>query len=159
MRRGWKILIGAVAVIVVLIGINAVVVDGETKSAEVNEPGGRILKLPGGEMQVVEHGPRNAPPIILVHCFTCAINWWSRMMPLLDRSHRVIAVDLRGHGGSEKPTSGYSVSNQADFVAQALVRLGVQRAEVVGHSLGGAVVTALVERWPRLVERVVIIDT
>jgi pimeloyl-ACP methyl ester carboxylesterase len=159
MRRGWKILIGVVVALVVLIGINAVVVGGETKSAEVNEPGGRILKLPGGEMQVVEHGPRNAPPIVLVHCFTCAINWWDGMIPHLDSDHRVIAVDLLGHGGSEKPTSGYSIENQADLAAEALSRLGVRDAEVVGHSLGGGVAVALAERSPQLVTRVVVVDT
>lgn len=159
MGRGWKIAIGVVVALLILIGINAVVVGKETKSASVSEPAGRILKLPGGEMQVVEHGPRNAPPIVLIHCFTCAINWWNGMMPLLDRSHRVIAVDLRGHGGSEKPTSGYSIPDQADLVAQALARLGVSDAEVVGHSLGGGVAVALAERSPKLVDRVVIIDT
>jgi pimeloyl-ACP methyl ester carboxylesterase len=110
-------------------------------------------------MQVVEHGPRNAPPIVLIHCFTCAINWWARMMPLLDGTHRVVAVDLLGHGGSEKPTSGYSIPDQADLVAQALGRLGVRDAEVVGHSLGGGVAVALAERSPQLVNRVVIVDT
>lgn len=159
MGRGWKILIGVVVALVVLVGVNALVTDAETKSAEVNEPGGRILKLPGGEMQVVEHGPRTASPIVLIHCFTCAINWWDGMMPLLDRTHRVIVVDLRGHGGSEKPTSGYSIPDQADFVAQALARLGVRDAEVVGHSLGGGVAVGLAERSPQLVDRVVIIDT
>jgi pimeloyl-ACP methyl ester carboxylesterase len=159
MGRGWKILIGVVAALVVLIGVNAVVVGNETKLADVNEPGGRILKLPGGEMQVVEHGPRSAPPIVLVHCFTCAINYWDGMMPLLDRAHRVIAVDLLGHGGSEKPASGYSIPDQADLVAQALGRLSVSDAEVVGHSLGGAVTVALAERSPRLVGRIVIVDT
>ncbi len=159
MRRGWKILIGIVVAMAVLIGINAVVIGDETKSADVNEPGGQILKLPGGEMQVVEHGPRSGPPIILIHCFTCAINWWNGMVPLLDRNHRVIAVDLRGHGGSEKPTSDYSIPDQADLVAQALGRLGVSDAEVVGHSLGGGVAVAVAERSPELVSRVVIIDT
>jgi pimeloyl-ACP methyl ester carboxylesterase len=71
----------------------------------------------------------------------------------------VIAVDLLGHGGSEKPTSGYSVPDQADLVAQALARLGVHDAEVVGHSLGGGVAVAVAERSPRLVDRVVIVDT
>ena len=49
------------------------------------------------------------------------------MIPLLARQHRVVAIDLLGHGGSEKPTSGYSIANQADLVAQALAKLGVQR--------------------------------
>jgi pimeloyl-ACP methyl ester carboxylesterase len=159
MRRGWKILIGALVVLVVLLGLNALSVERETKSASVTEPGGRILKLPGGELEVVEHGPRKAPPIVLIHCFTCAINWWDEVMPLIDRHHRVVAIDLLGHGGSEKPASGYSVENQADLVAQALGQLGVSHAEVVGHSLGGPVTIALAEQSPQLVDRMVLIDS
>jgi pimeloyl-ACP methyl ester carboxylesterase len=80
-------------------------------------------------------------------------------MPYLDRNHRVIAVDLLGHGGSEKPGSGYTPENQADVIAQALERLHVEAAEVVGHSLGGSVSVALAERHRGLVSRVVIVDT
>jgi len=159
MRRGWKILIGVVAALIVLVGINALVTDAETKSAEVTEPGGRIVSLPGGDLEVVEEGPRGGSPIVLIHCFTCAIDWWDGMIPILARDHRVVAVDLLGHGGSEKPKSGYSIPNQADLVAGVLGRLGVRDAEVVGHSLGGGVVTALAERSPQLVDRVVIVDT
>lgn len=122
-------------------------------------PGGRLLDLPGGEIQVAESGPRNGSPIVLIHCFTCGIDWWDRMRPALERWHRVIAVDLLGHDGSEKPGSGYSIPDQAAVVAQALRRLGVRKAEVIGHSLGGAVSVALAEAAPTLVGRVVIIDT
>ncbi len=159
MRRGWKILIGVVAVLVVLLILNALSVDHETKSAAVTEPSGKILDLPGGDLEVVEHGPRYANPIVLIHCFTCAINYWDAMTPRLARGHRVIAIDLLGHGGSEKPKSGYSVPNQADLVASALDKLDVSDAEVVGHSLGGAVAVALAQQSPQLVNRVVIVDT
>jgi pimeloyl-ACP methyl ester carboxylesterase len=159
MRRGWKILIGVGVALVVLLVLNTVIVDHETKSASVTEPGGRLLELPGGELEVVEKGPRDASPIVLIHCFSCAINWWNRMMPILARDHRVIAVDLLGHGGSEKPTSGYTIPNQADLVAQALARLGVRDAVVAGHSLGGSVAVGLAERSPQLVKKVMIIDT
>lgn len=159
MGRGWKILIGVVAALAVLVGVNVLVTDGETKSAEATVPGGRILGLPGGDIQVVERGPRSASPIVLVHCFTCSINWWDGMIPLLAREHRVIAMDLLGHGGSEKPTSGYSIPEQADLVAAALGRLGVREAEVVGHSLGGPISIALAEQSPELVDRLVIIDS
>jgi pimeloyl-ACP methyl ester carboxylesterase len=159
MGRGWKILIGVVVVLVVLIGVNVAIVDDETKPAEVTEPGGRILSLSGGDLQVVERGPRDGSPIVLVHCFTCAINWWDGMIPLLARDHRVIAADLLGHGGSEKPSSGYSIEDQASLLAEALGRLGVRRAEVIGHSLGGPVAIALAERSPELVERLVAIDS
>jgi pimeloyl-ACP methyl ester carboxylesterase len=158
MGKGWKILIGVVAVLVVLLAINTLVVEGETKSAEVTVPGGRVLKLKGGEMQVLERGPRNGSPIVLIHCFTCAIDWWDGMIPLLDRDHRVIAVDLRGYGGSEKPDKGYSMEDQAAFVGEALSRLDVHGATVVGHSLGGTVSTALSEVPGGYVERLVIID-
>jgi pimeloyl-ACP methyl ester carboxylesterase len=159
MRRGWKILIGVVALIAVLLALNTLSVDNETKAAGVTEPGGRILDLPGGELEVVEHGPRSRSPIVLIHCFSCAINWWDGMMPRLDRAHRVIAVDLLGHGGSEKPTSGYTIPHQADLVAEALDRLGVRNAVVAGHSLGGSVAVGLAERSPQLVKKVMIIDT
>jgi pimeloyl-ACP methyl ester carboxylesterase len=157
-RRG-KIAVGVVLVLGVLLALNALLVDGETKKAEVTVPGGRILDLPGGEMQVLERGPREGKPIMLIHCFSCAIDWWDGVMPLLDRRHRVIAVDLLGHGGSEKPGSGYSIPDQADVVAQALERLNVAGAEIVGHSLGGTIAVALAERHHSLASRVVIIDT
>jgi pimeloyl-ACP methyl ester carboxylesterase len=159
MRRGWKIAIGVVVALIVLLGLNALSVDHETKAAGVTEPGGRIVDLPGGDLEVVERGPRDAEPIVLIHCFTCAINYWDGMIPLLAKEHRVIAVDLLGHGGSEKPASGYSIPNQADLVAQALGKLGVSNAEVVGHSLGGPVTIALAERSPQLVNRMVLVDS
>lgn len=159
MGRGWKIGIGVVLALLILVGINVVVTDGESKSAEVTVPGGRILSLPGGNVQVVERGPRTGSPIVLVHCFTCSINWWDGMIPLLAREHRVIAMDLRGHGGSEKPTSDYSMPAQAALLAEALGRLGVSDAELVGHSLGGPVSIALTEQSPQLVNRLVIMDS
>ena len=159
MRRGWKILIAVVAVLAVLLGVNALLTDAETKQAAVTEPGGKILDLSGGDLEVVEQGPRDGSPIVLIHCFTCAINYWDGMIPLLARKHRVVAVDLLGHGGSEMPSSGYTVPNQAKVIAQALEKLKVSGAEVVGHSLGGGVAVALAQQSPRLVSRVVILDT
>jgi len=159
MGRSAKIAIGLVLVLAVLLGLNALVTGAETRSAEVTQPDGRILGLRGGALQVVDRGPRQAPPIVLVHCFTCAIDWWDGMVPRLESRHRVVALDLLGHGGSEKPKSGYSIESQAALVAEALGRLGVRDATVVGHSLGGPVVVALAERSPRLVDRVVIVDS
>jgi pimeloyl-ACP methyl ester carboxylesterase len=158
MGRGWKILIGVVALLAVALAVNTLVVEGETKPAEVTVPGGRILQLAGGDVQVLDKGPRDASPIVLIHCFTCAIDWWDRVIPLLDRDHRVVAIDLRGFGGSEKPDSGYSIPDQAALVAEAMARLGVRRAIVAGHSLGGTVATALSEVPDSPVARLVIVD-
>jgi pimeloyl-ACP methyl ester carboxylesterase len=159
MGRGWKIALAVVAALAMLIGVNAVVTGGESKPAEVTVPGGRILSLQGGDLQVVERGPRDGVPIVLLHCFTCAIDWWDELMPRLAHEHRVIALDMLGHGGSEKPADGYGAENQAAVVAEALARLGVRQATVVGHSMGGAIAVALAQRSPALVGRVAIIDT
>jgi pimeloyl-ACP methyl ester carboxylesterase len=159
MGRSAKIAAGLVLVLIVLLGLNALVTGAETKPAEATQPDGRVLGLRGGALQVVERGPRGAPPIVLVHCFTCAIDWWDGMIPRLEARNRVVALDLLGHGGSEKPKTGYSIESQAALVAEALGRLGVRDATVVGHSLGGPVAVALAERSPRLVGRLVIVDT
>jgi pimeloyl-ACP methyl ester carboxylesterase len=158
MRRRWTIGIGAVLALLALLVVNALVVDGQTESAHVTVPGGRILDLPDGELQVREDGPRSGSPIVLIHCFSCAMDWWDGMLPTLERRHRVISVDLLGHGGSEKPGSGYTPQNQALVISQALERLQVRDAEVVGHSLGGAVTVALSQNHPQLVGKAVIID-
>src|SRR3954453_14897539 len=158
MRRRWVIGIGVVLALLALLVVDALVVDGQTESAHVTVPDGRILDLPDGELQVRENGPRSGSPIVLIHCFSCAMDWWDGMLPLVQRKHRVVAVDLLGHGGSEKPASGYTPQNQAKIVAEALERLRVSDATVVGHSLGGAVTVALAQEHPRLVARAVIID-
>jgi pimeloyl-ACP methyl ester carboxylesterase len=159
MGRGWKIAVGLAVALIALLLVNAWLVDRETQPARVTVPGGRLLDLPAGDVQVVDSGPRDGAPIVLIHCFTCGIDWWDRMRPALQRRHRVVAVDLLGHDGSEKPDSGYSIPHQAEAVSQALERLGVRDAEVVGHSLGGTVSVALAQQSPSLVDRVVIIDT
>jgi pimeloyl-ACP methyl ester carboxylesterase len=158
MGRGWKIGLAALVASIALLAVNTLLVGGETGSAEVTMPGGRVLDLPGGEMQVVEGGRRQGTPIVLIHCYTCASDWWDGMRPALERRHRVVAVDLLGHGGSDKPGSGYTPAHQAELLAQALERLGVSHATLVGHSLGGIVAVALAEQAPDLVDRVAILD-
>ena len=158
MRRRGKIALGILAALVALLGANAILTGAETEPAEVTVAGGRILDLPGGDIQILDRGPRNGSAIVLIHGFTCAIDWWGRMIPRFERDQRIVAMDLLGHGGSEKPDGGYSMEAQAAVVAQALRRLGVRSATVVGHSLGAVVATAMSEASPGLVDRVVVLD-
>lgn len=161
MRRGWKILLGVLLVLAVLLAVNTVLISNETKDPEVTVDGGQILELPGGDVQVVEEGsPSQAgAPIVLLHCYTCSLHWWDRLAPILAENHRVIRIDLLGHGGSQKPASGYSIEDQAALVAGALDRLGVQGAVVVGHSMGFPVATALAQQASQLVDRLVNINS
>jgi pimeloyl-ACP methyl ester carboxylesterase len=167
-RRRWKVLIGVAVAVAILLAVNTIVLDQQTKAAGVTVSGGRILDLPGGAVQVAvqestaasARDRRHPPgaPIVLLHCFGCSLHWWDRMAPLLAKDHRVIRIDLLGFGGSEKPKSGYSMEDQARLVALALGQLDVQGAVVVGHSMGFDVATALAAQSSELVDRLVDID-
>jgi pimeloyl-ACP methyl ester carboxylesterase len=156
--RWLKIILGVIAGLVVLLLLNAIVVDNATKDAQVRDAGARLVETSNGTLQVLEEGNPRGTPLVLIHCYTCSMSWWDDLAPLLGRDHRVIRVDLLGHGGSDKPGAGYSIDDQATAVAEALAKLGVINATVVGHSLGGSVATDLAQRSPQLATRVVIID-
>jgi pimeloyl-ACP methyl ester carboxylesterase len=161
MRAALKVLAGLAAGLLALLALNAFVAGDEERSAEATVPGGRLLELPRGSVQVTDTGEPDSgrgQPIVLIHGFAGSLRWFDRVVPLLEGSHRVIRIDLLGHGGSEKPAKGYEIPSQAEVVAQALGELGVRDALVAGHSMGGLVATALVERAPQLVERVAVIN-
>ena len=158
MPRWLKITLGVIAGLIILLLLNALVVSNATKDAYVRDRGGRLVETSNGTLQVLEQGNPQGTPIVLIHCYTCSMNWWDDLAPLLERDHRVIRVDLLGHGGSDKPSAGYSIDDQATAVAEALAKLGIVNATVVGHSLGGSVATALAQQSPQLASRVVIID-
>ena len=154
MRR----LIG-LAVVAVLLIVNTITTDLETKSAEKGR-GGKIVELEGGDLFYKDQGERGDPVVVLLHGFSASQRWWDRVAPgLLRRGLRVIRFDLLGHGRSEKPRNGYAPDEQARRVAAALQKLGVRRATVVGHSMGGTVASALVQQKPGLVRRMAVIGT
>jgi pimeloyl-ACP methyl ester carboxylesterase len=152
-----RVVLGLLVLLVVALAVNTVVMDRDTEDAKADA--GRIIDLPGGDLQVREDGPADAQAVVLLHGFACSLGWWDQMAPALARDHRVIRFDLLGHGGSEKPKHGYGMESQARLVAAALDRIGVRRAAVVGHSMGGSVATALAEQRPSLVESLVILDS
>jgi pimeloyl-ACP methyl ester carboxylesterase len=158
LSRGLKIVLGVIAGLIVLLVLNAIAVSNQTKDAELNVEGAEIVETSHGGVQVLDEGDPAGSPIVLIHCFTCSIEWWQKLAPLLADGHRVLSVDLLGHGGSDKPGAGYSIEDQAGAAAEALSSLGVQGAPVVGHSLGGTVATGLAEQSPQLASKVVLID-
>jgi len=157
-----KILIALIVVLAVALTLNTITANNETKAAETTAEGAEILELTSGDVQVVEtpaESEKPGAPIVLIHGDAASLHWWDSMVGLLSKDHRVIALDLLGHGGSEKPSGGYSMEDQASLVGEALNELEVQGAVVVGHSMGGSVATALVSQSSELVDRIVIVDT
>jgi len=125
-----------------------------------NGPGSSTLPLDGGNIHVSQDGPRDAPALVLVHGLGASTRWWDPVVPMLASSYRVIRIDLLGHGQSAKPSGdGYAIPQQAHRIGQALDRLGVKHAVLVGHSTGGYVATALAEQRDDLVTALALIDT
>ncbi|MGE7387826.1 alpha/beta fold hydrolase [Streptomyces sp. NPDC004126] len=119
-----------------------------------------LLPLDDGDIHVCEDGPRDAPALLLIHGSASSSRSWNPMVPLLSPSHRVIRVDLLGHGRSAKPADrSYALPDQARRAGLVLDRLGVEHAVAVGHSSGGTVATALAEERPDLVTALALVNT
>ena len=153
--RGNKRFI-ALAVVLLLVGaagIFAYIAERETAAATLGD--GLIVQLPGPDLHVEQQGPKSGSPIVLLHCYSCSSRWWDPVLDRLAERHRVTTIDLLGHGMSAKPASGYSIPAQAEAVRLTLDALGIDRALIVGHSMGGVVGTALAERNPELFDGLV----
>jgi pimeloyl-ACP methyl ester carboxylesterase len=152
MKRAAWIIVAVLVLVAVALTANTITVSNETKGAEITAEGGEILELSSGDVQVVEtpaQSGKPGAPIVLIHGYAASLHWWDSMVPLLSEDHRVITIDLLGHGGSDKPSGGYDMENQASLAAEALSQLRVQ----------GAVATALATQSSELVDRVVILDS
>ncbi|WP_344487097.1 alpha/beta hydrolase [Nonomuraea monospora] len=109
-------------------------------------------------MHVVHDGPRQAPPLLLIHGSGASGGFWGPVVPLLAGHHHVIRVDLPGCGQSP-PAPSYDVPAQAGQVAALLDDLGLRHVAVAGHSSGGYVATALAEQRPDLVGSLALISS
>jgi pimeloyl-ACP methyl ester carboxylesterase len=98
------------------------------------------------------------PPILFIHGYSCDSHDWMWQLPFFAAAHRVIAVDLRGHGRSSAPEKGYEARNFADDIAGLINEIGCGPVVAVGHSLGGLVASALAVEHPSLVQAVVSVD-
>jgi pimeloyl-ACP methyl ester carboxylesterase len=155
MSKG-KVAVGILVACVVAIFANEYWVDSRTRPADARS-GGQIIDTDVVPANVRVEG--SGPAIVLLHGFGAAIDWWDEIAPDLARDHRVIRVDLIGHGGTDAPRSGYSIERQAALVSAILDNLGADRVTVIGHSMGGEVATALAEIKPERIEGIILIDS
>ncbi len=118
------------------------------EAAAATGPAPRDIDAGGQRLRVLELGSGDATPVVLVHGFGADLNTWMFTQPALAESRRAVALDLPGHGGSTKEIGAGDAETLAAAVADALGVLGIGRAHLVGHSLGGAVALAFARRRP-----------
>ena len=123
-------------------------------------PSGRFVDVDGGRLHIVEMGPPDAPPVLLLH--GASGNLGDIRMALGERlaaKYRVIVVDRPGHGWSDRPDGSADAApmRQAELIHQALTRIGITKAILVGHSWSGALATAYALAFPDAVSGLVLL--
>ncbi len=98
-------------------------------------------------------------PVILLHGWLGSWGLWQETMSVLGRSHRTYAMDFWGFGESGKKRETYHVQDFVSLVGQFMDQLGIERAPLVGHSMGGTVSLAVAIRHPERVSQVVVVGS
>ncbi|MBT3069701.1 alpha/beta hydrolase [Rhodomicrobium sp. Az07] len=107
----------------------------------------KTVRTPTGPLRLAVTESGRGKPILLLHGFATSSYTWQGIMPHLARKNRVIAVDLRGFGASDKPLDDkYSVFDQADVIQAFIEQEKLKDLTIVGHSFGGGVTLALALR-------------
>jgi len=125
----------------------------------------RDVALPSLQFRTI-HGHRRAfriagsgPALLLIHGVGDNSTTWNSVHAKLAQRFTVIAPDLLGHGESDKPRADYSLASFANGMRDLLAVLGIDRATIVGHSLGGGVAAQFAYQYPQMVERLVLVSS
>ena len=112
----------------------------------------------GVRLHYVEQGDPAGHPVVMLHGYTDSSFSFSRVLPLLDRRYRAFALDLRGHGDSDRP-GGYAVGDFAADVVAFMDGLGLKRVTLVGHCMGSLVAQRVALVAPERVERLALVSS
>ena len=118
------------------------------------------------EWEIALHGRRviyriagDGPPVVLIHGMLNSSSHWQEVAERLAGAHTVVAPDLIGHGDSAAPRGDYSLGAHAASIRDLLAAIGIERATIVGHSLGGGVAMQFFYQFPQRVERLALVSS
>ncbi len=117
----------------------------------------KSIALHGWPVSYVQAG--SGPVLLLIHGIAGRLENWQEVIEPLARHHTVVAADLPGHGGSAPAGGDYSIGGFAAGLRDLLVALGLERATLVGHSLGGGIAMQFAYQFPEMSERLVLVSS
>jgi pimeloyl-ACP methyl ester carboxylesterase len=122
---------------------------------------GEFIDLGGARLYYYAAGTRGAgEPVVFVHGFATSGHLWSDVVSLMPAGHRLIVLDLLGHGRSDPPGArALTLHAHAQRTVALLDALGVSAATVVGHGVGGGIAQSLVMHWPARVARLALVSS
>jgi pimeloyl-ACP methyl ester carboxylesterase len=98
------------------------------------------------------------PALVFIHGWTCNYSHWRNQTSAFSPEHRVLALDLRGHGESDKPEQDYNIAGFAADIQWLIDELGLERPVLIGHSMGGVIAADLARKHPEATRAVVLVD-
>ncbi|HCI78200.1 MAG TPA: alpha/beta hydrolase [Ktedonobacter sp.] len=126
-------------------------------STSTNTPSGKYASVNGVNLYYEIHG--TGTPLVMLHGGFGTFDMFSALTPTLALNHQVIGVDLYGHGRTSLTERPMSFESMADDIAALIAYLGLEKADVLGFSLGGAVALQTAIRHPERVNKLVLIST
>lgn len=123
---------------------------GEPKNATFANVGGVRVRY-------VDTGG-DKPAVVLIHGFASSLDTWVTVIPELAKTHRVLALDLKGFGWTDRPEGDYSPDAEAKLVLDLMLQRNIDRADIVGHSWGASVALATAMRAPERVKKIALYD-
>ena len=119
---------------------------------------GEMRQVAGWRLRMRDTGPGNAPAVILIHGFGSSLETWDAWASALSAGHRVIRFDLPGSGLSwPDPRDDYRDARSLELIVVLMDQAGLQRASIVGHSIGGRLAWTFAARHPERVDKLVLI--
>jgi pimeloyl-ACP methyl ester carboxylesterase len=119
---------------------------------------GDMLQVGPWRLHVRDSGPKEAHAVLMLHGFGASLHTWDEWAQALSGTHRVIRLDLPGSGLSEPdPANDYTDARSVELVLALMDQLGVARASIVGHSIGGRIAWTLAARRPERTGRLVLV--
>ena len=118
----------------------------------------RTLQRDGVTLAYTQTGG-GKPPLVFLHGWAGDHTIFMPQVDHFSQSHRTFAVDLRGHGQSDKPEQNYTMAGFADDIAWLCTQLGVTKPVIVGHSMGGNIALELAARYPELPAAIILLDS